>query len=316
MYTAKTFNVRVLRTIVAIALLCLIVLTIDRHLFWRSIWDSDLSLLALAVLFFIPNQLLAAYRWSFILSQLGVAMSFRTVLNHSVLGQLSSFVLPGQLSGEIVKVISASHTRGGTVPILLSVLIDKLAILLAIGIVVLVGMLGRGPVTGLASVKYAAFAVVMTAAPILVALCKHRSIWQSGFLGKWLTPRLLRDYSEKMRGEMLSSPSISDTALFKIILAAVCLLSCYGAGSYFVALAMRIEIPPLEWVAINAMVLLVQIVPVSIGGLGIREGAFGAILSLYGVSFSHAIGFSLTGFVLSAVLTLLLWLLLSLIGDR
>jgi len=101
-----------------------------------------------------------------------------------------------------------------------------------------------------------------------------------------------------------------NSAVFNIIMSAVFLLCFYTAGAYFVALSMHIEINPVDWVAINAIVSFVQIFPLTVGGLGVREGAFGAILSLYGVPFSQAIVCSLTGFALGALFTSLLWLAL------
>jgi uncharacterized membrane protein YbhN (UPF0104 family) len=100
------------------------------------------------------------------------------------------------------------------------------------------------------------------------------------------------------------------------MISALFLLLCYASGAYFVALSMHIHINPLDWIAINAIVSFVQIFPVTIGGLGVREGAFGVILSLYGVPFSQAILFSLTAFILATILTALLWLALDFIESE
>jgi hypothetical protein len=104
---------------------------------------------------------------------------------------------------------------------------------------------------------------------------------------------------------------MTNKAIVNILVSALLLLSVYTAGGYFVALSMHIEIDPVDWIAINAIVSFVQIFPITLGGIGVREGAFGVILSLYGVSFRQAIIFSLTAFTMGAILTTLLWLALS-----
>src|SRR5581483_2043987 len=113
-----------------------------------------------------------------------------------------------------------------------------------------------------------------------------------------------------------SLPPISARGVFAVILSAVLLVGAYTAGSYFVALAMHIEINPVDWIAINAIASFVQIFPITAGGLGVREGTFAIILGLYGVSFDRAVAFSLTGFTLGAMLTSLLWVALASVGAE
>jgi hypothetical protein len=76
---------------------------------------------------------------------------------------------------------------------------------------------------------------------------------------------------------------------------------------------MHIVIDPIEWAAINAIVAFVQIFPITIGGLGVREGVFGAMLSLYAVPLTQSIAFSLISFMLVMVLATLCWLALNMI---
>jgi hypothetical protein len=118
----------------------------------------------------------------------------------------------------------------------------------------------------------------------------------------------LRDFS--------NLPSMPVKAVISIIISALVLLCSYVTGAYFVALSMQIEVNPLDWIAINAIVSFVQIFPVTIGGFGVREGAFAVLLSLYGIPFSQAIVFSLTGFILAAILTAFFLLTLDLIESR
>ena len=67
---------------------------------------------------------------------------------------------------------------------------------------------------------------------------------------------------------------------------------------------MHLAIPliTLDWV--RAMVLIVQFIPVSIAGLGIREGVLVFILPIYGISPGDAMAFSLLLFALIIVIGL------------
>jgi len=300
-----------LKVVTTLVALSAIYYTLDRDLFWKSVWTADTRWLFIAILLFFPCQFISAYRWYFILSGLDQTIPFRTILHHSVLGQLSTLVLPGQISGDIVRLLSVSRRRKEGVPILLSVVIDKFALLLAVAIFVLVGVLAPGPVSHLIGVHIAALVTAIVALPLVLVFCQYRSDPGVDLLMRVCAKLpFVRGQLIKAVGNLPNLPQMPNSAVFNIIMSAVFLLCFYTAGAYFVALSMHIEINPVDWVAINAIVSFVQIFPLTVGGLGVREGAFGAILSLYGVPFSQAIVCSLTGFALGALFTSLLWLAL------
>lgn len=302
------YSVKIVTTLIALGLISY---TIDRELFWKSIRSADIEFLWIAILLFFPIQFLSAYRWYFILSLLNQLIPFRTVLHHSVFGQLSSLVLPGQVSGDILKLLAASRGQKAKVPIILSVVIDKLALLLGVAIFVILGVFGLGPVSSLMVIHLTAVITIMLAIPVMFVLCQYRKDPRDNKLLRFVARSVfLRDNVLKRIGDLPTLPYIPSKGIIKIIVSALFLLGFHAAGAYFVALSMHIQINPVDWVAINAIVAFVQIFPVTVGGLGIREGTYGMILSLYGVSFSQAVVFSLTGFVLGAILTSLFWLAL------
>jgi len=297
-----------LKLIATVVALGVIYYTIDRALFWEAIRSADLKFLSIGIFLFFPGQILSAYRWYFILAQLGHVMPFRRILYHSVLGQLWNLVLPGQVSGELVKLFSVSRRQIKKTPIILSIVIDKIALLLGVAIFALIGVFGFGPVSVLIGVHLVALIAIILTTPVMFVLCQYRSdLRESRLIRVLVRSPFIGNYVLKTFGDLPVLPYISSSGILKIIVSALFLLSFYAAGAYFVALSLHIEINPVDWVAINAIVAFVQIFPVTVGGLGVREGTFGVLLSLYGISFSQAVVFSLTGFVLGAVLTSLFW---------
>jgi len=301
----------VLKIVATAIALALIYYTVDRDLFWRAILSADVTFLLIAIVLFFPIQFLSAYRWYFILSRLDQVIPFWKVLHHSVLGQFSTLILPGQVSGDIVRLLSASRGQKEKVPIIMSVVIDKVALLLGVAIFAFIGIFGFGPVSRLNGVHLTALIVIFLTTSIMVVLCQYRDDPRKNSLIRFLSRLpVIGCYVLKTFRGLRSLPYISITGILKIIVSASFLLNLYAAGAYFVALSLHIAINPIDWVAINAIVAFVQIFPLTVGGLGIREGAFAIMFSLYGIPFSQAVVFSLTGFVLGAVLTSLFWLAL------
>ncbi len=85
-----------------------------------------------------------------------------------------------------------------------------------------------------------------------------------------------------------------------------------GIQTYIIALAFSIEIPFVSFVFVSIMaVILSNALPITIGGLGVREGAFVVMLGLYGVSASTAFAISFSGFLVKIFIPGLIGLALS-----
>jgi uncharacterized membrane protein YbhN (UPF0104 family) len=64
---------------------------------------------------------------------------------------------------------------------------------------------------------------------------------------------------------------------------------------YFIALSLSIRVPFLAFFVVVPLVVIATMVPVSLGGMGVREGMFVLLLSNIGVSGHHALLLSLIG---------------------
>jgi hypothetical protein len=72
----------------------------------------------------------------------------------------------------------------------------------------------------------------------------------------------------------------------------------------FAAAAIGIRPGPTAWLAFVPMVLIVQVLPVSIGGLGLREGALVFFLNPYDVSDGEAVLLGLILYFLNLIVSL------------
>jgi uncharacterized membrane protein YbhN (UPF0104 family) len=195
--------------------------------------------------------------------------------------------------------------------LVLSVLIDKLSLLISILIFALLGLLTSNVLSRFIAVALPVVVLLAICSIILLVLCRYRVGGNPAFTG------IIRNRLPAfVRGKFLlitentGVPRIS----FSVIIAALALSLGFQLantiGVFVLAQAMHVVITPLDWAAITAIVSIAQILPISIGGLGLREGIYAGILSLYGVTIAQATAFSLTGFVLVAFLLLCSWVIL------
>lgn len=312
---SKSWLVTLLKVLVTLLLLTLVLQRVDYQIVFETVRSADIGLLIIPIILYFPLQLLAAYRWYFLLRQLNRGLSFWSIVRHNALGQFSGLLLPGQIGGDIVRFAAASRGQQGKAVLALSIAIDKLAFLAAVAGIGMLGAVGNGPLLQLQTV-YGVILGVFGITLIAVAfLCRFRNERTA----QWVFA--LSDRLPKLKqalaalAKWFSLPQLPIRAVALLLLLALGFQLANAVGSYVTARSMHIVVDPIDWAAINAIVALIQVLPITIGGLGIREGVFAAILALYNVPAAQAVAFSLVGFALVTVLIILSWLIIELTTD-
>jgi uncharacterized membrane protein YbhN (UPF0104 family) len=104
-------------------------------------------------------------------------------------------------------------------------------------------------------------------------------------------------------------PKLSETVipfLYEIIIWIVA-----ATQVYILAMAFTIQIPYFEFILISIIsVVISNMIPISVGGLGVREGIFVMMLASYTVSYEIAFVLSLAGFLVKTLIPSLIGLLL------
>jgi uncharacterized protein (TIRG00374 family) len=298
----------VLKLLVSMALLGFLFRQVNLQLFYNSLKSLHTGYLCLAVLAFFPAQLLTAFRWWFILDQLECDQPYRSVLRFSLLGQFSALFLPGQISGDVVRTFGMAKEGKYAQRIVLSVVLDKLSLLIPITAIASLGRILESPLSPFVGVYLASLGMLIVSLAGIVVLGRMRSIKLDQLIKKWKEhwPSSIRNKISSFFEQNL--PTLSYQALGVSILLGFCLQLINMCGSYVLALSMNIKLPALDWAVIQAAVSIVQVFPVSLGGLGVREGTFVLLLSLYSISASKSVAYSLTGFLITAILIIAGWL--------
>lgn len=299
------------RFTVSLFLLGFILRSVDLLVFWQLIFSIDMFLVILPILLFFPSQLLAAYRWYFVLKQLQSPPPFWSLLRYNVLGQFSALFLPGQISGDIVRTLAITNGQHGKATYVLSVMIDKFVLLTAIATLAILGTIHSATLSSIPYLYPAALSLFITGLVAVLILSRYRSNHQLNRLLKYL------GFSTRLQSRFLPRvttktyiPSITFRAIGIALIFGLTWQLLNALGSLLLARSFHIVINPIDWIAINAVVSLIQVLPISVGGLGVRESTFVSLLALYGVQTTQATAFSLFGFVIVAILVALSWILI------
>jgi uncharacterized protein (TIRG00374 family) len=258
-----------------------------------QVWPIVLSLLLLP-----PFLLIKAWRWVRLLREMGLDLDLRTACALYMVGIFYGATTPGQ-AGDLLKAVYL-HERGHPVaPAMLSVVLDRLFDLLVMAALATLGIFALGqllPGRALQTALVLAMGLGMAALTTVLVARGPREWMLTAALPR-LAPRL------KTRLDHWNS-QLASLALRPQLLGAIGVASLISAGFTFwrlwlLFLALGLDRVPLYVVVgASALIAVLQVLPISIAGVGVRDAVLIAILLPYGYSSNQAL-------ILSALFLLL-----------
>ena len=299
------------RALVSITLIAYLVRRINWTQLWTIARTMDVGWLLAGFLCFLPVLLIVSWRWRLLLTVHDVFLPFRKVFEINMIGQFFSAFLLGTSGGDVFKIFYAARAVPQSKPaVAFTVVIDRVigmvALLLfgvALSVTQLPLLLSQTP-TRLATGSFYIFALVAVAVSILATfgplLLRHRPL--RSFLKKIpFIQRFVPLFSAYEKAA--HAIGVNLVALVVSLPSHVSVL----AMGYCIMRAMHLTPPLLPFCSILIMVNMLIALPISIAGVGFREGLFVLFFRLLHIDRDHAFTFSLTFFI-----TNLFW---SLIGG-
>jgi uncharacterized protein (TIRG00374 family) len=262
-------------------------------LIWRMRTEWDRVLKALqgldgrywlaAFLLYLATQVISTWRWQLFALALGLGGALRSYLSYYFVGMFFNLVLPTSVGGDVVRAWYLAHRPGtGTgrrMPAFLSVLADRVS-----GVVVLV----------MVACTAAVFCPVELPPRIKVCIAAIAAAAVVGVVGLPLLDRLLRTrrklspslahLARVTAGGMNyfrnSRLMVGTTALSVVVqVNSVIVMALIGMG-------LGLDVPSRYYGILMPLVTLLTLLPVSVGGIGVRE--YGTLLLLEPLGVGHA----------------------------
>ena len=287
----------IFRLTISTVLLVIIFKSINFEILWQIVRAANIYLLLLSIILYIPGLLLAALRWDYSIKNFNISLPSGIVIYNTVLGQFSALLLPGQISGDVVRIVSISRGRSKkTTPLALSVFIDKMAFFIGVVGFLIIGLFGSGFITKYRSGYYVIIIITLSILLVFIGICRYRKDNIPGLLLQVRSRLPILERLISIIQEWLSLPRVSIETILIIIFLGFCGQLANIVNSYVRARAMHIEIDVIDWAVITTFIALIQVLPLTIGGLGIREGLFAGLLLNYNIPVEQSIAYSLLSY--------------------
>jgi uncharacterized protein (TIRG00374 family) len=287
-----------LRLAVSAGLLAAVFTQIDFHRAFHRLREGNWGLFAAGCGVYLVAFLLGTVRWHAFLGAAGLRRDWRRTLDAYFAGVFAMNFLPSTVGGDAVRAWLGGGP-GARVKGLSTVLVDRGSILgcaFVVGAAAAIADAGDAPLSldvtlAIAFVVYLAGIAAVTAAALAAARFRHRIPRRLVALGHDVLPTA--------RAALSSRRVLAWTTLLGVGYEVLTI-----AGFWLVARAVDVHLSLLVLAIVIPSVLVLSALPISIGGLGVREGSFVALLHPVGIGATAATLASLLAATAFAVATL------------
>lgn len=292
-------NKRRLKTIlkisVAVALLGWFLLKSDLNKVFANIANLSINILLTALLINFIYIIIKSFRWRLLLPQYSLVKLFKL----SLIGQFYTIFSFGQFAGEVAKVYILSRRQENSGQIAMSVLIDKVCGLIGPIIIAIFGL----ALTKTILPKSLIWTFIITAIICLILIFSVRlplfyKALRNLFV-HWLKRArrfvgLINLFIKTIEAWHIYSKQL------RIILASIFLsviLQLLSIGIYLIlSSGFAIPVSFFDWCWLASIISGLLVLPITIGGLGVREGSLVGLLGFFAVAPEKALALSFSLF--------------------
>jgi glycosyltransferase 2 family protein len=277
-----------LRVAISIAIVTYILVDVDTEDLVRTLAGVRRAPLVAAVALYLVGQALSAYKWSLLGRSVGFARPVGEYARFYFIGMFFNLFGPSTIGGDVVRALylADGHHAGLAINSVVFDRVSGLALLTALGAVALIAF----PQYGLPWPLTAS----LVAGGLLLAL------------GWWMCPRLVRLLPARNRlrrqVEVELGPFWRDRALLARVAVVSLVFHLTQVGvQYVLARAAGVALPFSYCLVFHPVISLMTALPLSVAGLGVREGGYLYFLTRIDVDDAYAVTLGLLWFAVTVM---------------
>ena len=294
-----------LKIVVSAGLLTVLFLRVDFATLWAHARGASIAWLAISIALYLVMVLLSTWRWGLLLSAARVTVRGRRLVTSFLVATFFNNFLPSNIGGDVIRIADTARPAGSKTLATLVILADRGIGLLGLLLVAALGasLAAHLPGTGVVgpSILWTMLGAGLLAAAALISypsllLRVLRPIQR--LHPEWIGERL--GQFEQLLARLRSAPQV----LFQCFAGAVGVQLVLVA--FYLAIARSMAIPISYWQLglIVPMSFLVQMLPMSMNGFGVREATFAYYFTRIGLSIEQALLVSFMGAAMMIVFSL------------
>jgi uncharacterized membrane protein YbhN (UPF0104 family) len=302
----RSLVITALKSTVSIGLLWLLFSRVEGARLWTIARTASAIWLIGALALYLAMILTSAWRWGLLLKAQGLVFSFKKLTSSFLVATFFNNFLPSNIGGDVIRIADTAPAAGSKTLATTVVLLDR-----GIGLLGLVLMAAIGATLGPrlgdaagavgAGVLWVGFGVASAIATValLFPATFTRLLHPLRLLhAEWVDVRLARLTAALSR--FREAPAALGGCFAGAVVVQTVLVAFYLA----IAHSMRIPIGFAELAVIVPVTFIVQMIPLSMNGFGVREATFGFYFTHLGLPLESALLVSFVGAALIMLFSL------------
>jgi uncharacterized protein (TIRG00374 family) len=304
----KQSLLNLLKVCFSVALLVLLLGQVGWQQTLETLGKARFPHLATAFVLYLVGIVVRAYRWRILLSALGMDIPLARLTALYFIGTFFNNILPTGIGGYVVRVYELSKQSKRPTESIGTVLLDRATGLLVLFLMALLAL----------PFSYRLIAPSITAAILLLCLVSWAGlglVLRRDWLERWRLLRImtkikqLREIYESVYacGLRAIGGALAVSFVFNVLLMAV---------NYLVALSLGVEVSLWYFLLFIPLISFLLALPISLSGLGVREGGYVYLFAQAGVSAPLALAMSFLFYALNVATGLIGGVLYAFEGAR
>ncbi len=296
-------NSRLLKAAVSLLLLALLLTRIDLGQLAETLRGVAPGLLGLAVVIFLLCNMVSVFKWRLLILAQGSPVPYFYLTSLFYIGLFFNNFLPTNIGGDVIKAWKLARMTGRGAEAASSVVLDRVTSTFALLLIALVPALVELRLLG-PRMAAAVITMFVLAVLVIVLLASERAVRRLGrFPLLRSDPFGLRRHVKDFYYSLYEFRDRKGT-LAAVMLASLVYQALHILTVYFIALSLGIELSLVYYFLFIPVVMVVSLIPISLNGLGMREGAWVILFGQVGLSSAEAFSMSILSYLVMSVVSL------------
>jgi hypothetical protein len=285
-----------LRVGMSIALLVFLFKQVDERIMFATIKKADKNLLAWAFIIYLTTYILCLYRWQMLLKAASLNLPFKRVIISFAAGIFFSLFLPSSIGGDFMRSLDLAVFTKKPRQVIATVLLDRLSGYVGLVILTLLAVFfGWSLIRDPSVVISVSILIALLIAVLLILFNKFVYSKINKFLHSSGAGRI-REAITNLHREIHYFRNNKKVMLNNVILSTV-IQAIAPLTFYMIALAIGIKIKLVYFFIFLPIIGAITLLPISIGGLGLRDAMTVFFFAKVGVVKDLAFAMSLISFL-------------------
>lgn len=295
----------IFRICVSIILICLLLSKINIKDLLAVFNNIHLKIVLISLLINFLFVIISTYKWNSLLKK----ASFISLIKSIFQSKFFSMILPGQLFGEASKIYTLRNESIDSENCTMSILIDKLTSLIALLLLSFTGIIFSenkiiNDIKTVYLICLMIFTIMLFIPKISIFDKLIRTILNHLTNSSFIIIKKIGDFINNMYNAWIVCISNYKNTVYTILIGVVCQLLCI-VEQYIIINYLNIDIGFVDMMWIFPTVSVLLLLPITVGGIGLRELSYATIFSSFGVDKELTLVFTTILFIVNIIIALI-----------